>query len=1023
MKLLRFFLIGAAVFAALVCIAIGVACTSGFQTWAVRRVLASQPGLDASVGGVSVGFGRVTLKDLRCRTGGGVLSLPLVEMKLSLYWALRKDYRIESITAKNWTLDMTPSKSPVRSHKAGALNQGPSRGFSFLPSACAAGVAAPAASAEVFTGLFPLIELPVSLSLGTAELQGDIILPGAEGPVHIHANLNGGNLKAGQTGKFSVLLLAAMPGAKPIDALQLRGALNATLDGPRSFGALSMLLDAEAKGPGLSHPALLRVNFSASRADKAEAYVIKIESGARTLVSVNARLPENSARIVGTWGLNMSDADLAPFALGWTSPHFSAEGNGIFASDTAGLDQILTGRLNATCDNLAVIDSRLGSVGALALDSAFDITRRGDAIRLTRLQVGLSGEKPVLSLQTLQGFEFNVKTRELKVANPDRDLASIELLGVPMSWTQGLFGDLRLSGGPLKGSLMLKAYEGGFALRSTQPLGAEGIGLAKAGKDWARDLSLSLKLGGDYAPQGWQARIGELSLSHAGHSLFSLSGRAGQLAEGADKAIKIQGQWTSDLPGLLGQPLFDAFPAKLTQGSAKGAFSASLAQRKELQLSLELAHLLAPALQSELLPETKLSLRADLSPDGLLTLDAPLVVSNPRLQRNSDLRFSGTVKLGAKALSVDAKVTSQFIALEDLKVLAAPFASQEAGAPAEPEKPSLTPRPGQSILVPDAAPFWDGVEGKLGLNLKKVLLSERFSFSNVTGSISLAPRELRMEALTGEFDAGGSLSLNSSIRFTPSAEPYSLNADLSVVDIDGNSLLGVSSFALAQPAVDARFNASGMVTGSGRSISAMAENCTGKFNVLSKGGHFRLLRTDINDLLSAKSGGGLGNIMSLGGLLGGKSGSNTKDTSKLDQYMRMALDISEYCADIPFDQLSVLVTRDAKLDIHLQDFALISPKLRLSGSGSIQHEEGKAIADQALELRLQVYSRDKFAEDLGKAGLLEAQTDNLGYKGLKSPLRIGGTLADPDTSEFKAVLKKVILAKGGDAFLDRILGR
>jgi hypothetical protein len=82
-----------------------------------------------------------------------------------------------------------------------------------------------------------------------------------------------------------------------------------------------------------------------------------------------------------------------------------------------------------------------------------------------------------------------------------------------------------------------------------------------------------------------------------------------------------------------------------------------------------------------------------------------------------------------------------------------------------------------------------------------------------------------------------------------------------------------------------------------------------------------------------------------------------------------------------------------------------------------------AFADQILDMHLQMGARGKMADYLGKTNLADGRPDSLGYVGLSKSIHIGGTLAKPDTGEFKAILKKVALSKASDAILDRLLGR
>jgi hypothetical protein len=160
-------------------------------------------------------------------------------------------------------------------------------------------------------------------------------------------------------------------------------------------------------------------------------------------------------------------------------------------------------------------------------------------------------------------------------------------------------------------------------------------------------------------------------------------------------------------------------------------------------------------------------------------------------------------------------------------------------------------------------------------------------------------------------------------------------------------------------------------------------------------------------------------IAGLGSLLGGRGGAS----GGADEYLKMAGEIASYFSNMPFDQLAVDVVRDATRDIRLEDFTLLSPQIRMNGTGTIRFMEGVPISKQPLDLRLKLAARDRMAEHFGKAKLLAEGRDDLGYLPFADPLRVGGTLEEPDTSEFKNLLKKVAMMKAGDAILNRLLGR
>jgi hypothetical protein len=351
---------------------------------------------------------------------------------------------------------------------------------------------------------------------------------------------------------------------------------------------------------------------------------------------------------------------------------------------------------------------------------------------------------------------------------------------------------------------------------------------------------------------------------------------------------------------------------------------------------------------------------------------------------------------------------SQALAVEDLQILAAPLAVQPASKPTA--KPTST--------AVDKQALWTGLAGKVVLALKQITVNDGFKVNDVAAALNIDAQSLSIKDVKAGLNGAGQLNFGASLNFVTGDLPYRLKSDLVISEFNSAGLLG-SSGSLANPTISAKFDINGAVAGSGANLEDLTQRLIGKFSLLSKGGTCSLLRSDAAEFLKPSSSSGA-LLSGLGSLLGGRAG---VDANKVDEYMKSAAEIAEYCSNIPFDQLSVIVVRDDKLDIKLQDFSLISPMIRMQGSGEIRSVKGKAIPDQPLRFQLQMAARGKMAENLNKAKLLQTTKDELGYTPLVSPIMLGGTLANPDTSEFTGLLKKVAVSKAKDALMDRLLGK
>lgn len=1001
MKTARVVLIGVGGVLLLLLIVLAVAFNSSFQTWAARRALATQPDLHGSVGSVSAGWRQVQVRDLQIQRHGAVLTLPSLETDLPLFSAAVLDrVHITRLVAKGWTLDLTnAAKVTVVDTDFGALSESAAkrsnarvrpRDFSLLSSAYAAEAASgSAAAADAFRGLFQELQLPVDFSLDGLELDGEVILPAVNGngPIRARVVVTGGDLAAGREGRFVVDLSAAKGDG---GALTLQATVNAAMDTPRSFAQVAAQGDAAVSGTQFPDGVQLHLETSATRSPAGETYALRVSGAEKQLATVDAELVSAALRITGTWTLDVQDSDLAPFTLGRPLPAFTALGEGRFETGTQFDEVHASGRFNASADRLDALSAELSAIGPMTVVADFDVLQHGNSLRVERLTADVSATAPVASVRALQPFEFNLTTAELRVADPAQDLVGVSLSGVPAAWAQPFLGELVLTGGDIRGEFAASAREGGLALRAKQPLTLTGLSLGDADEPLLRELDLTLNASADYTPQGWQAQVVELSVRHGGAMLLSLDAKAGRLA-GADQAIKITGRWSADLPGWLSQPAIGG-QVQLSAGTAQGEFTASVDGTQAVEAKVMLLNLVAP--QQEALPSVVAELRADIDADGKVTFNAPLLFD--QAGRKSDLLLSGTYAPGTPVGAVEARLTSEVVFLEDVQLLALLVPTETPPAPAASDK--------------SATPPWGAVSGQVTLALKRVVYGGTFEATDVGGALRLDPKALTFDAVRAVFGPESDLKLTGGVTFDPSAaSAYTLNSDLVVRNFETGPVFHAVDPAKL-PTLDAKVDINSQITGEGANLVELAERARGEFQVTSKGGVFRALSTVLpaERMQTAQSA-----LAIVGGLFGGSTAETVNAT----------LEIVRILSEIPFDQLSLRAERGQSLDLLLQDFTLISPNVRLGGAGKVAYVPGRSLLEQSLDLQINLGARGRLGELLDQVKLLKAEKDNLGYSAFSTPIKIGGTLAQTDTSDLKTKLINLAAERTGvsDA-LNRMLG-
>ncbi|ACB77075.1 hypothetical protein [Opitutus terrae] len=998
MKAVRGILIGLGVVILLLLVLVAVAFNSSVQTWAARKALASRPDLHGGIGSVSAGWSQVQLRDVRLERHGAVLTLPALDADVPLVRAgIGQNVNVRRLVAKGWTLDLTkaaqlsgPARQAaawLRSEPAGATA---ARGdFSLLPSAYAAESAQ--AAAPMFRGVFHELQLPVDLSLDGVELDGEVILPPLEGqgPLRLRVVVHGGGLAANREGNFTVDVSAAKGDG---GALTLHAQLAATMDTPRTFARLGTR--ATAMMSGTQHPAGVKLdaNLEATRTPTGETYALLLVQGEKQLASLQGTLTTATARIGGTWKVDLGDADLAPFLLGQPLPTFTAVGEGGFATDTTFGEVHASGRLQASADRLAVARPELAGIGRTNVTADFDVLQHGRSLRVERLTANLSGQAPVASVRALQPFEFNLSTAELRVADPAQDLVGVVLTGLPVAWAQPFAGELRLGGGDVSGEFAASARDGGLALRSRRPLTIHGFSLSDADGPLLQNLDVTLNASADYTPLGWQAQVVELTLRQAGATLLALDAKAGRLT-GPAQPIKVTGRWSADLPGWTNQPAVHG-ALQLVSGTAQGEFNASIDGTRSIETRLSVMNLVATT--KETLPAITAEVRADMSSDGHVTFKSPWLFEHAG--RKSDLLLSGTFTPGKPAATVDARLTGELIHLEDVRMLAllVPGETAEDKSAKPEEKPAGAP--------------WAGIGGQITLALKKVVQAEDFEVTDVAGALRIDPQKLSLDAVRAVFGPESDLKLNGGVRYDPqAAQAYAFNGDLVVRNLETGPVFRAMDPAKL-PTIEGKVNVTSHLAGAGASLGEVVERTQGQFEITSKGGVFRALATVLpaERMQTAQSA-----LSIVGGLFGG----STEET------VNTTLEIVKILAEIPFDQLSVKAERGTNLDLLLQDFTLISPTVRLAGAGKLDYVPGRPLLQQALDLQINLGARGRLGELLGKVKLLKAETDNLGYSAFSTPIKIGGTLAHTDTSDLQTKLLNLAVEKSGvGEAINKILG-
>ena len=992
MKALRLFLIGLGVMALVAAVAASVVFSAWFQTWAARVALASHPALHGSVGSVAAGTSSVHLTDLHIERAGAVLSVPTLDADLPwLSAVVSRSVDAERVVAHGWTLDLTRVS-------AGGL-----------PAAVPEG-AAPAAVAVAFAGLFQELDMPLDVALQGVDLEGRVLLPPNPGYRSgvARVTIKGGGVGVGRVGDFDFEAAITLEGStRPVQSLRVAGKVSADMASPRAFRALGARITATAYGKPFGDGVSVSIEADATRALGGESYTVVLSGAAKQLASIHADFPENTHHLSGTWSIDLRNQDIEPFVLGRSLPTLQAVGQGSFDTDASFSSLRAQGRLSGSASKLGVFKPELEALGQLSFDTEFDVAASGESLQVDRLVASLDGPEPVAQLEALQSFRYDRRSGELQVANPNADLVGLTLKAVPVSWISPFAPGLVLSGEPLHGEFALHAGPGGLAARAKAPLSVSNLSVSLAGKALGSAIDADAYLSALWSPQGWQVQLSPLKVRGIGVQLLSVDARAGRLA-GAEQGLTAAAHWELSLAALAAQPLL-AGKVTLKGGIATGDVTVAAGAKKAIQASLVLRQMAVDSAGvSTPLPDVAADVRADFDASSVVSFKLPLTVS--RRGVTSDLLVVGTVQGLRSNLSFDVSVLSNQLILDDVKALAAVL-------------PALAPAaafPGVPAGRNDSAKtaVWAGFPGKATVALKAVRVAEGVPPTSLDLSLQSTPDSLSVERLKGSFGDGSSATASGVVAFDPlSAKPYAVTGEFSVANLPTAPFLK-STASSQPPAIDGRLDASGSLSGRAVRFEELPNRVQGDLLLTSKAGVFNALAVDV--ALKVQDAGRIANaVASIGNLAsaltGRKEGSDVATKAQA---------VSEFCkvlSPIHYDQLSLAMTRGPDLNLILKSISLISPDVRLAGSGQVTHDDAKPLSEEALSLTFTLSARGRSGDLLRKVGALDAKADDLGYTPCTIPFVVGGTVGQPDTADLQVALAKAAIEKSD--ILDRLLGR
>jgi hypothetical protein len=475
------------------------------QTWAVRKAVADQPGIEIEFGQLSAGFSAAKLSDVRVTQDGTVLSLKSVDVQYSAWDYLTKGQLIVNrLNVAGVEIDLRHA-GPV---PANALESKPGSPSAGAGTAASSGAALGASSP--FAGLLNAAELPVHMMLAQLSAEGKTLLP--EGR-EVLFDVQGGDIGSGRTGtlKWTTTYRDPLAGAA-VESVRNEGSMTIRISSDQGIEHLEIDALTSLIGPTLPSDRV-RSQVTAEAASGRETYAASVSllrgpsatATVEKLLSAEGAFDPATKVIQGSWELMMRSEQLGAILASLGLPDLDLNGKGqfVFAPDTSSAS--VGGNLNVGIARLEAISPELTAIGAVQVNLSFEGAMEGDLVSLTRLemQASDSAQLKFAEVRLLQALGFSQDDQRVEVANPQSALARVVLKDVPLAWAQPWLAEQRLESGTLSMALTVAAEADGKKIRvlAVEPLTLRAVTVSQGDQNLVDRLELSVNPKIDYTAE------------------------------------------------------------------------------------------------------------------------------------------------------------------------------------------------------------------------------------------------------------------------------------------------------------------------------------------------------------------------------------------------------------------------------------------------------------------------------------------------------------------------------------------
>ena len=637
--------------------------------------------------------------------------------------------------------------------------------------------------------------------------------------------------------------------------------------------------------------------------------------------------------------------------------------------------------------------------GILTASVTAEGRHEGDVLQLAKTVATITRDGGALlaAVELSQPVRVDLKAMTFAATNPTATAARIRLGEMPLAWAEPYVANSKIAG-MLAGATVdvtLRSIDD-LTVSTPEPIVIRGLTATLAGEPLLQTVDLTANLTATKRKDLVVYDLRRLELKQGATALAAFS-VAGETRLGTKKTnVSAKGTLEADVVALMAQPALAPF-ATLTRGRLTTAFEVTVGDVTQAKAVISTKNLIAKQ-ENRVLGDVDLSLTATLKPDGSAIISLPLTVVNGG--RKSDLLLDGIMTANKATLVFNGKLSSANLVVDDLQMLSALAPSSEPAktpAPAPAARSSTTTTATKPAR--DTAPFWQGINGRAEVDLKRILYGKDYTIRAIRGTATAANSRLALDNLEGNF-RDKPFKLAAALTFSSAQpQPYALTGVVDVSGIDVGELLRAAN-PKEKPMVESTVKVAAKLSGSAGTLPELIERTYGTFDVSGSKGVLRAL---------GRTGETVGAASSLLGLAGAIAGSsNTMSLGRLGQELE----------EMQFDTFSLKVERDAALNMKFTAIEFLSPNKRLSGTGTVNYVQGASFENWPFQFEFKLAGKDFMAQLLNEARVLSGSQDEKGYYPMAVSFPVSGT-----TSKVSNGLWKILAGTAARAGLEGLLRR